>query len=292
MSEIGKSFGERLRWWRERRGLSQLDLADTAGTSQRHLSFLESGRTTPSREMVLRLAAALDVPLRQQNGLLLAAGYAPGWRESDLAAPELAKVSGALDYMLAQQEPYPGVVVDRRWNLLRANAGARRLTEFLAGPPPADSAPAGPVNLAEALVSPEGLRPFIVNWEEVALYFLRGIQADAIADGTAETSALLKRLLAYPGVPALSQALPPEDSKAPVLTMHFRKGETSLRMFTTIATLGTPLDVTLQEIRIECFFPVDEETADVFRGWAAAEREVSVGNAPRHPAPQPRGTLT
>jgi transcriptional regulator with XRE-family HTH domain len=292
MRETGKSFGERLRWWRERRGLSQLDLADTAGTSQRHLSFLESGRTTPSREMVLRLAAALDVPLRQQNGLLLAAGYAPAWRESDLAAPELAKVSDALDYMLAQQEPYPGVVVDRRWNLLRPNAGARRLTEFLAGPPPANPAPPGPVNLAEALVSPEGLRPFIVNWEEVALYFLRSVQADAIADGTPETAALLKRLLAYPGLPALARALPPEDPKAPVLAMHFRKGETSLRTFTTIATLGTPLDVTLQEIRIECFFPVDKETADVFWGWAAAEREVSVGNALRHPAPQPRGTLT
>src|SRR5215472_9430107 len=125
-----RNFGERLRWWRERRGLSQLALAGVAGTSQRHLSFLESGRTTPSREMVLRLAAALDVPLRQQNALLLAAGYSPAWRESSLAAPELAKVSSALDHMLAQQEPYPAFVVDRRWTLLRANSGAQRLTEF------------------------------------------------------------------------------------------------------------------------------------------------------------------
>src|SRR5262245_38584564 len=197
-----KSFGARLRWWRERRGLSQLDFAGAAGTSQRHLSFLESGRTGPSQEMVLRLAAALDLPLRQQNALLLAAGYAPIWRESDLSAPELARVNGALDRMLAQQEPFPAFVVDRRWSLLRANAGAARLTESLRAPPPADPAPGAP-NLADALMSPDALRPFIANWEEVALHFLRSVQADALADGTPETQALLDRLLAYPGVVAL-----------------------------------------------------------------------------------------
>ena len=255
------SFGERLRWWRERRGFSQLDLAGQADSSQRHLSFLESGRTSPSRDMVLRLCAALDVPLRQQNALLLAAGYAPAWRESDLAAPELAKINAALDFMLAQQEPYPAFVVDRRWNLLRANSGAVRLVEFLLG-----AVPASPVNLADALVSPDALRPLIVNWDEVALYFLRGVQADAIADGTAETAALLRRLLAYPGVPPLSPAVPLGDGRAPVLTMDFRQGERLLRVFTTIATLGTPQDVTLQEIRIECFFPADEETVRHFRG--------------------------
>ena len=257
------SFGERLRWWRDRRGLSQLDLAGTADTSQRHVSFLESGRTGPSREMVLRLCAALDVPLRQQNALLLAAGFAPAWRESDLAAPELAKVNAALDFMLAQQEPYPAFVVDRRWNLLRANAAAGQFVAFLLG-----AVPAGPVNLAEALVSPRGLRPLIVNWDEVALYFLRGVQSDAIADGTEETAALLERLMAVPGLPALSQALPPLDARAPVLAVHFRKGETSLRLFTTIATLGTALDVTAQEIRIECFFPADDATAQFFRDRA------------------------
>jgi transcriptional regulator with XRE-family HTH domain len=266
------TFGARLRWWRERRGLSQLDLASTAETSQRHLSFLESGRTAPSREMVLRLATALDVPLRQQNALLLAAGFSPAWRESSLAAPELAKVSSALDHMLTQQEPYPAFVVDRRWTLLRANVGAQRLTEFLLGPPPPSAAPGEPVNLAEALVSPDGLRPFIVNWEDVALYFVRSVQADAIADGTAETAALLTRLLAYPGLPALSTLLPPERAEAPVLMIHFRNGATSLRMFTTIATLGTPLDVTVQEIRIECFFPADEDTGRVFRDWSGPER--------------------
>ena len=128
------------------------------------------------------------------------------------------------------------------------------------------------MNLAVALVSPEGLRPFIVNWEEVVLYFLRGLQADAIADGTPETSALLAQLLAVPGAPALSRVLPPDDTQAPVLAIHFRRGETSLRLFTTITTLGTPRDVTLQEIRIECFFPVDDATARTFQDWAAAGR--------------------
>ena len=269
MNEIARSFGSRLRWWRARRGLSQLDLAGAAETTQRHLSFLESGRATPSREMVLRLAAALDLPLRQQNALLLAAGYAPEWRESDLSAPALARVNDALEYMLGQQEPYPAFVVDRRWNLLRANDGALRLTEFLTGPAPAIPGPAEPVNLAVALVSPDGLRPFIVNWDEVALYFVRGVQADAIADGTAETAELLKRLLAFPGLPALSKVLPPAEAEAPVLGIHFRRAETSLRLFTTIATLGTPQDVTLQEIRIECFFPEDDATANIFRDWAA-----------------------
>jgi transcriptional regulator with XRE-family HTH domain len=272
MSETAKPFGPRLRWWRKRRGLSQLDLAGAAGTTQRHLSFLESGRATPSREMTLRLAAALDVPLRQQNALLLAAGYAPAWRESDLSAPELARIDSALHFMLAQQEPYPAFVVDRRWNLLRANAGAGKLVEFLTGPASADAEPAGQVNLAVALVSPTGLRPVIVNWQEVVLYFLRGVQADALADGTPETAELLHRLLAFPDVPALSQTLPSDDDRAPVLSIHFRRGDTSLRMFTTIATLGTPQDVTLQEVRIECFFPLDDATVQMFRTWSAAAR--------------------
>ena len=262
------TFGNRLRWWRERRGFSQLDLAGTADTSQRHLSFLESGRTAPSREMVLRLSAALDLPLRQQNALLLAAGFAPAWRETSLSAPELVIVNRALDYMLAQQEPYPAFVVDRRWNLLRANSGAGRLVEFLTGPAPASAEPAAAVNLADALVSPDVLRPYIVNWQEVVLYFLRGVQADAIADGTMETAGLLQRLVSYPDVPALSGLPPAAELPAPVLAIHFRKGDTSFRLFTTIATLGTAHDVTLQEIRIECFFPADAASERLLRDWA------------------------
>lgn len=262
-----KAFGPRLKWWREHRALSQLDLSGAAEMSQRHLSFLESGRADPSREMVLRLCAALDIPLRQQNALMLAAGFAPVWRESDLSAPELAKVNAALDFMLAQQEPYPAFVVDRRWNLLRANGGAGKLVAYLLG-----AAPAGAVNLADALVAPDVLRPFLDNWEEVTLHFLRSVQADAIADGTEETAELLRRLLSYPGVPPLSRVAPLE-THTPVVNFHFRKGDTAFSMFTFISTLGTPQDVTLQEIRIECFFPSDEASAALWRSLTASAGE-------------------
>jgi transcriptional regulator with XRE-family HTH domain len=260
-----QSFASRLRWWRQHRGLSQLDLAGRAEISQRHLSFLELGRASPSSEMVIRLASALDVPLRQHNALLLAAGFAPVWRQTDLAAPELSQVRSALDYMMAQQEPFPAVAVDRHWNLLKSNSGAVRLVEFLVGP----LAPNTPVNLADALVAPDVLRPFLLNWVDVVRYFIRSVEADAAADGAPETAALLERLLAYEGVRSAVKARTAELAITPVLPMHFRKGNTALRLFTTIATLGTPQDITLQELRVECFFPMDDESNDVLRSWCA-----------------------
>ncbi|MEK7688465.1 MAG: helix-turn-helix domain-containing protein [Pseudomonadota bacterium] len=258
-------FATRLREWRQRRGWSQLELAGRAEISQRHLSFLELARAAPSRDMVIRLATTLDVPLRQHNALLLAAGFAPVWQETDLDAPELAEVRHALDYMLAQQEPFPAVAVDRHWNLLKANAGAVRLVEFLVGP----LAPDAKVNLADALVGPDVLRPFLVNWADVVRYFIRSVEADAAADGRAETAELLERLLAYDGVRPLLKTPTTEAGSGPVLPMHFRKGDISLKLFTTIATLGTPQDITLQELRIESFFPKDAATEKVLRDWAA-----------------------
>jgi len=266
MTANGGAFGRLLKEWRGRRGLSQLALAVVARTTQRHLSFIESGRAAPSRDMVLRLGASLSLPLRQQNALLLAAGYASAWQERDLSAPDLAVVNSALDYMLAQHEPYPAFVIDRRWNLLRANRGALNLTEFLTGAAPATN-PAEPLNLALALLAPNGLRPFISNWPEVARHFICGVQADAHADPTPEAADLLHRLLDFPDVPAACERMAPAQGQGPVLPIHFRRDETSLRLFTTIATLGTPRDVTLEEIRIEFFFPMDEPTAQAFRGW-------------------------
>jgi transcriptional regulator with XRE-family HTH domain len=263
----GNAFGRLLKDWRGRRALSQLDLAVAAHTTQRHVSFIESGRAVPSREMVLRLGATLSLPLRQQNALLLAAGYAPAWKERDLSAPGLAAVNSALDYMLAQHEPYPAFVIDRCWNLLRANRGALNLTEYLTGATP-PTTPAEPINLALSLLAPDGLRPFIVNWQEVALHFIRGVQADAHSDGMPETVSLLDRLQAFPDIPALSELITPEEGQSPVLPIHFQRAETSLKLFTTIATLGTPRDVTLEEIRVEFFFPIDEPTAQAFRDWA------------------------
>jgi transcriptional regulator with XRE-family HTH domain len=258
-----QSFAASLRWWRRHRGLSQLDLAVATEISQRHLSFLELARASPSREMVMRLAAALDVPLRQHNALLVAAGFSPVWRQTDLAAPELSQIRKAIDYMLAQQEPFPAVAVDRHWNLLQGNAGAIRLVEFLVGPLAHGMA----VNLADALVAPDVLRPYLVNWTDVVRYFVRSVEADAAADGMPETAGLHQRLLAYEGVRAAIHTAPAELALTPVLPMHFRKGTTELLMFTTIATLGIPQDITLQELRIECFFPMDEATAAVLRGW-------------------------
>lgn len=163
------TFPSSLVWWRKKRGFSQLQLAMAAACSQRHVSFLELGRTKPSRDMVLRLSAALDLPLRQSNELLLGAGFAPVWTETNFQAAPLAPVREALDYILEQQEPYPAVVVDRQWNLLQANKGAVSLVEFLVGP----IAPGTAINLADALVGPDILRPHLVNWSEVVRYFIR-----------------------------------------------------------------------------------------------------------------------
>ena len=260
-----KGFAAVLRWWRQRRGWSQLDLAQRADISQRHLSFLELGRASPSRVMVVQLAAALDLPFRQQNALLLAAGFAPLWRESELSAPDLVQVRKALDYIMDQQEPFPAVAVDRQWNMLKANGGMMRLTEFLVGPLPPDAK----VNLADALVAPDVLRPFLVNWEDVVRYFIRSVEADAAADSTPESAELLDRLLAHKGVREVLNKFPLEIGASPVLPMLFRKHDVSLQLFTTIATLGTPQDITAQELRVESFFPMDDETARTLRNWAA-----------------------
>ena len=262
------SFPARLVWWRKRRGFSQMSLAMTAGCSQRHLSFLELGRTKPSRDMVLRLSAALNLPLRQSNDMLLTAGFAPVWPESDLGTRNLVPIRAALDHMLTQQEPFPAVIVDRHWNLLQANKGAVALVEFLVGP----LEPGAKVNLADALVAPDVLRPWLVNWYEVVRYFVRSVESDAAMDGAEETATLLARLLAYDGVRAAIAAPESINSAGPVLAMHFRKDGRDLNLFTTIATLGTPQDITVQELRIESFFPIDEGTRSTFREWSEKAR--------------------
>ena len=172
--------------------------------------------------------------------------------------------------MLAQHEPYLAFVINRCWNLLRANRGGVNLTEFLTGAPP-PATPSEPVNLAVALLAPDGLRPFIVNCQEVALHFIRGVPADAHADGIPETAELLNRLLAFPDTPEISELTALEKEQGPVLPMHFQGNGTSLRLFTIIATLRTPRDVTLEEMRIEFFFPMDEPTAQAFRNWQGSQ---------------------
>jgi hypothetical protein len=218
--------------------------------------------------MVLRLSAALTMPLRQSNELLLAAGFAPVWPESDLGMRNLVPIRAALDHMLTQQAPFPAVVVDRHWNLLQANKGAVAMVEFLVGP----WEPGTKVNLADALVAPDVLRPWLVNWDEVVRYFVRSVEGDAAVDGAQETAALLTRLLNYDGVRAAIAAPISMIAAGPVLTMHFRKNGKNLNLFITIATLGTPQDITVQELRIESFFPMDDETRDAFEEWGEADR--------------------
>lgn len=264
------TFGPMLRAWRRRRGASQLSLALQSGVSQRHVSFLESGRARPSREMVVQLSTALDVPLRQRNEMLLAAGFAPAYRESNLAAPELAPVRRAIDFMLKQQEPYPAVVIDRLWNLLQANDAANAFTVFLFdGMPPAPPSGKGP-NLLRWILDPGALRPKISNWEEVARYLVSTTYAEILsAGGEPKALAFIEEIMAYPDVPASFRKLRFEERPAPVLTVDYLVGGKALSVFTTIATLGTPQDVTLQEVRVESFFPADDRSDALFRSLAA-----------------------
>ena len=263
-------FGPMLRTWRRRRGASQLALALQSGVSQRHVSFLESGRARPSREMVVQLSSALDVPLRQRNAMLLAAGFAPAYRETSLAAPELAPVARAIDHMLRQQEPYPAVVIDRFWNLMRANNAATAFIGLLfEGALPAP-APGKAPNVLRWLLDPAALRPKIANWEEVARHLVSATYAEVLADGgEPQALAFIEEIMAYPDVPASFRRLRFEDRPLPVLTLDCMVGGKSLSVFTTIATLGTPQDVTLQEVRIESFFPADDRSDAVFRSLAA-----------------------
>jgi transcriptional regulator with XRE-family HTH domain len=263
-------FGPMLRAWRRRRGASQLALALQSGVSQRHVSFLESGRDKPSREMVVQLTTALDVPLRQRNTMLLAAGFAPVYRETSLGAPELAPVRQAIDRMLKQQEPYPAVVIDRLWNLLDANEAAMAFTVFLNEGPPPPPPPGKQPNLLRSLLDPKGLRPKLINWEEVARYLVSTTYAEILADGgEPKALAFIEEVMAYPDVPASFRKLRFEERPAPVLTLDYIVGGKSLSVFTTIATLGTPQDVTLQEVRIECFFPADDRSDALFKSLAA-----------------------
>jgi transcriptional regulator with XRE-family HTH domain len=264
-------FGPMLRAWRRRRGASQLALALQSGVSQRHVSFLESGRARPSRDMVVQLTSALDVPLRQRNTLLLAAGFAPVYRESGLGTPELAPVRHAIDRILKQQEPYPAVVIDRLWNLLQANDAANAFIVFLfEGPPPPPPAGKSP-NLLRWLLDPKALRPKLSNWEEVARHLVSTTYAEILADGgEPKALAFIEEVMAYRDVPASFRKLRFEERPSPVLTLDYVVGGKSLSVFTTISTLGTPQDVTLQEIRIESFFPADERSDALFRSLAAS----------------------
>jgi transcriptional regulator with XRE-family HTH domain len=258
-------FGPLLVHWRQLRNKSQLTLATEASVSPRHLCFVETGRSHPSRDMVLTLARALEVPLREQNALLLAAGFAPLYRETPLDAPELATARKALDTILSHHEPFPAVVLNRHWNILRTNGAAQRFFAFLL-----DSKPPVSSNVLRMVFDPEGLRPMISNWEPVAESLIHRVHREAIGGvPDSQTRLLLAQALAFPDVPRRFRTPDLETPLSPIVPIGFAKGELTFEYFSTVTTLGTPQDVTLQEIRIECFFPMDETTDRNARRLAA-----------------------
>jgi transcriptional regulator with XRE-family HTH domain len=238
--------------------MSQLGLAMEAEISTRHLSFLETGRTQPSREMLLLLARVLEVPLRGRNELLIAAGFAPIYRETTLDSPEMGQVRRALDFMLRQQAPNPAMVLDRHWNILLTNEAMNRVMGLFLDP--AATAALGPPNAMRLSYHPQGLRPYIVNWDATAAAFIQWLHRDFLRTGDVESRRLLDELLSYPDVPRQWQALDLDASTAPFLAIELRKGDVHFSFFTVLASLGTPYDITLHELRIECFFPADVET--------------------------------
>jgi transcriptional regulator with XRE-family HTH domain len=262
------AFGTVLRRWRTARAMSQLTLATEAGISSRHLSFLETGRAQPSREMVQLLAGMLDIPLGDRNALLVSAGYAPAFGERPLSAPDLEPVRRALQFTLRQQEPYPALVVDGEWNIVMRNEGATRIFDLFTEPDcDGDDVP----NVMRAVFHPDALRRYIVNWEELAECLVNSLHRQVAATGSESMSRLRDELLSYPGIPARWTVPNPSVTMPPLVSMHLRKGNLSLSFFSMITTLGTPRDVTLQQLKIVCFFPADAATEQAARRLAAAE---------------------
>jgi transcriptional regulator with XRE-family HTH domain len=259
--------GQLLRGWRDARGMSQLDLAMRAGFSTRHVSFIETGRTHPSREALLAIAETLDVPLRERNHLLEAAGYSRMYRQTALGAEEMSHVRSVLQFILERHEPYGAVVLDRYSNCLLGNAPSARLIGALVDP----SLMTEHANLLRLVFHPLGMRRCIANWDEVARHLLgRAEREFARFTGDDTAAALLRELKEYAG-PGTQQ--PPRTSLEMtdlLLPVHLRRGDMELRLFSTIMTLGTPQDVTLQELRIETFFPADAASEAVFAAMTRA----------------------
>lgn len=250
--------GSLLRTWRLRRRVSQLDLGIAAGVSTKHVSFIETGRATPSRDMILHLAAQLEVPLRDRNVLLLAAGYAPRYTETSLDAEAMVAVRRALQMVLDHHEPFPAVVVDRRWDVVTANAAASLLTsgvgQDLLHPP---------VNVIRVSLHPSGLAPRVVNFAEYAAHLVARLRRQVDQSADPDLEALLREVSGYPNVQDALDVPAPEAGI--ILPLVIDAGRSRLSLFSTIATFGTPLDITTAELAIETFFPADEATEQAFR---------------------------
>jgi transcriptional regulator with XRE-family HTH domain len=248
--------GALLREWRASRRLSQLDLALETGMSARHLSCVETGKAQPSRDLIARLADVLDMPLRERNALLIAAGYAPQYRETSLSTPEMAPVRRAIDLTLAHHEPYPAFVMNRYWDVLHMNSALMKLIGAVRGGPPTHT------NILRQVFDPNDLRPYVVNWEEVAGDLIHHLHNEiAATPSDVKSRALLDEVLAYPDIPTRWRTRDAGAAPLPMITTIFRAGDRKLSFLSTITMFGTARDVTIEELRIECMFPVDEATA-------------------------------
>jgi transcriptional regulator with XRE-family HTH domain len=250
--------GPLLRDWRRRRRLSQMDLALEAGVSTRHLSFVETGRSRPSPEMILNLAEQLEVPLRERNQLMLAAGYAPAYEQRTLEDPDMEPVREAIEQVLAGIEPHPAVVVDRHWELLAGNSGLAFLTE---GVDPELLAP--PANVLRAALHPDGMAPRIANLGEWRAHLLERLTRQVELTGDAQLRSLHEEVCAYPAPAWNGSDVPRGGAIAVPLRLHHDGGE--LSFISTITTFGTAIDITAAELSIETFFPADARTAEVMR---------------------------
>lgn len=253
-------FGEHLRHWRQHRRLSQLDLAQEAEISTRHLSFVETGRSVPSREMVLRLAERLDVPLRERNALLVSAGYAPMYRERPLDDPALAAARQAVELILKSHEPYPALAVDRHWNLLAGNA---MLPHLMAGADP--ELLQGRINVLRLSLHPKGLAPKIVNLGQWRNHLFERLRQQIHATGDSVLAALLEELRGYPVPEGANDTHLEGELLGIAMPFKFRTQFGVLSFISTITVFGTPADITLQELALETFFPADGMTGEVLR---------------------------
>ena len=250
-----------LRDWRRRRRLTQLDLALSAGVSTRHLSFVETGRSRPSAALILQLSEHLEVPLRERNGLLLAAGYAPAFPRHALDAPEMGPARDALERVLRGHEPYPALVVDRHWGLVAANRAIGLLTAGVA-PDLLEE----PVNVLRLALHPDGLAPSIANLGEWRAHLLDRLGRQAVVSGDPALAALYDELAAYPG----GEPARPDPAAGEIATpLRLRVDDRELAFLSTVSTFGTAVDVTLAELAIESFFPADAATAAYLQERAA-----------------------
>ena len=266
------AFTVAVKKWRKLRKLSQMDLALDAGISQRHLSFMESGRSKPSRDMVLSLCQALDLPLRERNLFLTGAGFAPVFKERSLECKDMEVIDKALEMSLAHHEPYPAIVADRNWNLLKANQAAIGFMGLLGELEQVWQKvdPKGEKNIYRMTFHPSGMRPLISNWPELARTMLLRLQREVASDpDNTSLQTLLSEVTELSGIDlsiGLSDMINP---LAPILPMELNAGGITLKVFSMISTFGTALDITAEELKIETFFPADEFTENFFRRISA-----------------------